>query len=122
MDYSGDARGVRQVARFGLCSFRRDLAPRQIGRRALWRVAWKGILRRIDVSPTDRCIESCVGNAGRKTKTLGFPLHRLANDDRTYDASRRQGDAPAHFPKASPIGAATFDQARQMAHRWMSLQ
>ena len=97
LDHAGDASSLYPLAWSGLCPFRGDLVRRRAGRRALRRVLGQGVFRRVDVSSPHRCVESCAGDVGGETQDLGFSLYRLADDDGSYAAPRREGDCPGGF-------------------------
>ena len=75
----------------------------------------QGFLRRIHVSFEDGCVQSRSRNSRREVKELGLSLHRLADDDGTYDQARRQRVAAANISQTITVSPASSDQAGTVA-------
>src|ERR1700754_2253909 len=121
MDYRRDAGGLYQSARSGICSFRRKLVWRRAGWWALRCFPGQGFLRRIHVPFEDGCVQGRSRNSRREVKELGLSLHRLADDDGTYDQARRQRVAAAYISQTITVSPPSADQAGAVANRKLNI-
>src|SRR5207249_10665962 len=81
MDQRGDRGELRTFAYDGSCPFGGSVAKRQAGRRIVWCSYRRRVLRRIDVSPGERCLKNRAGRTGRtiETTTLCLARHPMAD-------------------------------------------